>query len=144
MDSDTIVSDSVEGNEIPQSNSSVPDVEVLSTEAMVDELTISLCNTKTSFCLINKSDVNVGTLKRSIYEAQAKYKMYRIPIFRPPPAFAIQLKHLEYHLKKELTSLDKETLDNVMKEAVGRICERVDKRYFLLSVKPLLRWRLER
>jgi hypothetical protein len=144
MDSDIIVSDSIKGNEFPHSNSSVINIEVLSTEAMVDELTNSLRDTKISFCLINKSDVNIGTLSRSLYEVQAKYKMYRIPIFRPPPTFVVYLKHLEYHLKKELASLDNATLDYVMKEAVGRICEEIDKRYFLLRVKPLLRWRLER
>jgi hypothetical protein len=109
----------------------------------MDELTISMRDTKTFFCLINRSDISVGTLLRSLYEAQAKYKIYRVPVFRPPPAFVIHLKHLDYHLKKELASLDKETLDYVMKEAVGRICEVIDKRYFLLSVKPLLRWRFE-
>jgi hypothetical protein len=144
MDSDTIVSDSFKGNEILPSNSSVTGDEVWSTEAMVDELTIALRDTKSFFCLINKSDVNVDALLRSLYEGQAIYKMYRIPVFRPTPAFVIHLKHLDYHLKKELASLDKETLDYIMKEAVGRICEGIDKRYFLLNVKPLLRWRLER
>jgi hypothetical protein len=144
MDSDTIVPDSFKGNEIPHYNSSVIDDAVWSTEAIVDELTITLRETKTFFCLINKSDVNLGTLLRSLYEAQAKYKMYRILVFRPYPGFIIHLKHLDYYLKKELTGLDKETLDYVIKEAIGRICEGIDKRYFLLSVKPLLRWRLER
>jgi DNA-binding transcriptional ArsR family regulator len=134
MDSDTIVSDSFK----------VTDDEVWSTEAIVDELTIALRDTKSFFCLINMSDVNVDALLRSLYESQAIYKMYRIPVFRPPPPFVIHLKHLDYHLKKELASLDKETLDYVIKEAIGRICEGIDKRYFLLSVKPLLRWRLER
>jgi hypothetical protein len=144
MDSDIIASDSIKGNEIRSSNESITGAEVWSTEAMVDELTISLRDIKTSFCLVNKSDVNVGTLSRSLYESQAKYKMYRIPIFRPLPAFVIHLKHLDYRLKKELVSLDKETLDYVIKESAGRICEGINKRYFLLSVKPLLRWRLER
>jgi hypothetical protein len=139
MDSDTIVSDSFKGNEILPSNSSVTDDEVWSTEAIVDELTIAPRDTKSFFCLINMSDA----LLRSLYESQAIYKMYKIPVFRPPPPFVIHLKHLDYHLKKELASLDNETLDYVMKEAVGRICEVIDKRYFLLSVKPLLRWRLE-
>jgi hypothetical protein len=51
--------------------------------------------------------------------------MYRIPVFRPPPVFVV-------------------SKDFVMKEAIGRICEQVDKRFFLLSVKPLLlKWRLD-
>jgi hypothetical protein len=144
MDSDIIVSDSFKGNEISGLDSSDTNVEVWSAEAIADELTIAMLDTKTFFCLINGSDVNVSTLLRSLYGAQAKYKMYRIPVFRPPPAFVVYLKHLDADMKKELASLDKETLDYVMKEAVGRICEVIDKRYFLLSVKPHLRWRLER
>lgn len=144
MDKDIIVSDSFKGNEIPNLRSSVTNVEILSVEAIVDELTISMRDTKTFFSLINRSDISTSTLLRSFYEAQAKYKIYRIPVFRPPPDFVVHLKHLDYFVKKELASLDKETLDYVMKEAIGRLCEAVDKRYFLLRVKPLLRWRLER
>jgi hypothetical protein len=143
MDSDIIVSDSIKGNEIPDANNSDTKDEVLSAETIVDELTISMLDTKTFFCMINRSDVNVSTLLRSLYEAQAKYKMYRIPVFRPPPTFVVYLKHFDDHVKKELASLDKETRDYVMMEAISRVCEVVDKRYFLLSVKPLLRWRFE-
>ena len=144
MDSDIIISDSIKDNEISDSDSSVTNVEIWSTEAIVDELTISMLDMKTFFCLINRFDVNFSTFLRSLYEAQAKYKMYRIPVFRPPPVFVVYIKHLDFRLKKELASLDKETRDYVMKEAIGRICTVVDKRYFLLSVKPLLRWRFER
>lgn len=87
---------------------------------------------------------NTGTgILRRLYEEQAKYKMYRIPVFRPPPVFVVYLKHLDDRLKQELASLDKETKDFLLKEAIGRICEQVDKRFFLLSVKPLLKWRFE-
>jgi hypothetical protein len=128
--------------------------------AIVDELVISMLDTTAVFCMINSNkkttmfsdpkEVEVnnrcnsgnGVLRR-LYEEQARYKMYRIPVFRPPPIFIVYLKHLDDRLKKELTNLDRETKDFVMKEAIGRICEQVDKRFFLLSVKPLLRWRLE-
>jgi len=69
--------------------------------------------------------------------------MYRIPVFRPPPIFIVYLKHLDDRLKKELANLDRETKDFVMREAIGRIYEQVNKQFFLLSVKPLLKWRLE-
>jgi hypothetical protein len=69
--------------------------------------------------------------------------MYRIPVFRPPPVFVIYLKHLDNRLKKELATLDKESKDYVIKEAICRIFEQIDKRFFLLSVKSLLKWRLE-
>jgi hypothetical protein len=80
---------------------------------------------------------------RRLYEVQARYKGYRVPIFRPPPAFVVYLKHLDDRLKLELSSLDRETKDFVMREAIGRVFEQVDKRFFLLSVKRILRWRLE-
>jgi hypothetical protein len=132
--------------------------------AIIDELTISMLDVKAVFCMINghrKTSILSDTkrvqeieekykrfnsgrgIPRRLYEEQAKYKMYRIPVFRPPPIFVIHLKHLDEKLKKELASIDRQTKDFVVKEAIFRICEHVDKRYFLLSVKPLLRWRLE-
>lgn len=111
--------------------------------AIADELTITMRDTKTFFCLINRSDFESGSLPRSLYIAQARYKMYRIPVFRPPLPFVIYLKHLDERLKKELVALDKQTRDDVIREAIGRICEQVNRRYFMLSVEPLLTWRLE-
>jgi len=119
-----------------------------------------MLDTKAVFCIINSNQkmsivsdpkgaeevycCNTGTgVLRRLYEEQARYKIYRIPVFRPPPAFVVYLKHLDDRLKKELASLDKQTKDFVMKEAIGRIFEQVDKRFFLLSAKPLLKWRLE-
>jgi hypothetical protein len=125
--------------------------------AISDDLTFSLLDTKAVFCMINSNQkmsdpgdaeevhrYNTGTgVLRRFYEEQARYKMYRIPVFRPPPAFVVYLKHLDDRLKNELANLDRESKDFVMKEAISRICEQVDKRFFLLSVKPLLKWRLE-
>jgi|SRR5215204_415128 len=128
--------------------------------AIVDELTISLLDTKVVFCMLNSNQkpskmsdpkeaeeayrYNIGSgVLRRLYEEQVRYKMYRIPVFTPPPIFVIYLKHLDERLKKELANLDRETKDFVMKEAIGRIFEQVDRRFFLLSVKSLLRWRLE-
>lgn len=130
--------------------------------AISDDLTFSLLDTKMVFCMINSNrkrsiisdprDVeevhrcrcNTGTdVLRRFYEEQARYKMYRIPVFCPPPVFVVYLKHLDEGLKKELSNLDRESKDLVMKEAISRIFEQVDKRFFLLSVKPLLKWRFE-
>jgi hypothetical protein len=128
--------------------------------AIVDELTISMFDTKTVFCMINSNQktsvasdpgeaeeayrYNIGSgVLRRLYVEQARYKMYRIPVFRPSPVFVVYLKHLDDRLKKELANLDRQTKDFVMKEAIGRIFEQVDRRFFLLSTKPLLRWRLE-
>lgn len=128
--------------------------QILSLSAISDELFISMLDTKALFCMINSNQktslidevhsCNTGTgVLRRLYEEQARYKMYRIPVFRPPPVFVIYLKHLDDRLKKDLANLEKKSKDYVMKEAIGRIFELVDKRFFLLSVKPLLRWRLE-
>ena len=123
--------------------------------ATIDELTISMLDTRVAFCVINsnqktnvmseeayKCNTGTGVLRR-LYEEQARYKMYRVPVFRPPPFFVVYLKHLDDRLKKELANLDRKSKDFVMQEAIGRICEQIDKKSFLLSVKPLLRWKLE-
>ena len=128
--------------------------------AISDELVISMLDTKIAFCMINSNQksslmsdykkveevyrCNTGNgVPRRLYEEQVRYKMYRIPVFRPPPVFVIYLKHLDDRLKTELANLDREAKAYVMKEAIGRIFEQIDKRFFLLSVKPLLKWRLE-
>jgi hypothetical protein len=126
-----------------------------SLEAIIDELTISMLDTKVGFCMINsnqktnvnpedayKCNIGTGVLRR-LYEEQARYKMYRVPVFFPPPIFVVYLKHLDDRLKKELANLDRQSKDFVIREAIGRICEQVDKRFFLLDAKPLLKWRLE-
>jgi hypothetical protein len=120
--------------------------------AIVDELFLSMMDVKVPFCMLSglttevrKQDLrNLGTgVLRRIYEEQARYKMYRIPIFRPLPVFVVHLKHLDDKLKQELSSLDRESKDLAMREAIDRVFEQVDRRFFLLSVKRHLRWRLE-
>ena len=136
---------------------SIPDSEFWSLATIVDELTISLLDTKAVFCMINSnkgfSDAkwveeanrcnNGNGVLRRLYEQQAIYKMYRMPIYRPPPVFVVYLKHLDYRLKQELSKLDKWSKDYVMKEAIGNIFEHIDRRFYYLSAKPLLDWRLE-
>jgi hypothetical protein len=134
--------------------------QILSLAAISDELFVSMLDTKAFFCMINSNrkmspmsdhkeaeedySCNTGTgVSRRLYEEQARYKMYRIPNFQPSPIFVVYLKHLDDRLKRELANLDRETKDFVMKEAIGRIFEQVDRRFYLLSVKPLLQWRLE-
>jgi hypothetical protein len=119
---------------------------------IIDEMCFQLIDVKLTFCMLTDLDKEArmedlrnlgrGVLRR-LYEEQARYKIYRIPVFRPPPVFVVHLKHLDDRLKKELATLDKNSRDFVMKEAIGRICEQVDKRFYLLNAKPLLKWRLE-
>ena len=147
---------------IPLSSRPQEDSGPMSLACIVDEIFLSLMNVKQSFCMINANrkrnisnpkraeeddrfNSGNGLMRRS-YEEQARFKMYRISIFRPPPIFVIQLKHLNETLKKELADLDKETKNFAIKEAIERIYERVDRRFFLLSIKDndLLYWRLEK
>jgi hypothetical protein len=124
--------------------------------AISDDLTFSLLDTKLVFCMINSNrtsrdveevqrcrcNTDTGILRR-FYEEQARYKMYRIPVFRTPLVFVVYVKHLDEGLKKELSNLDRESKDFVVREAISRIFEQVDKRFFLLNVRPLLKWRFE-
>jgi hypothetical protein len=141
----------------PASVQKEEDLIPLTLAAIVDELTISLLETKAVFCMINSNKGfsdhkwveeanrcnNGNGVSRRLYEQQAIYKMYRMPIYRPPPVFVVHLKHLDYRLKQELAKLDKWSKDYVMKEAIGRIYEHVDRSFYFLSAKPLLEWRLE-
>jgi hypothetical protein len=83
-----------------------------------------------------------GTSSVKKYQDQAKYLMYRIPVYRPSPPFNVNVIDLTPKLRQELERLDDESLDSVMKEAIGRIFKNINERYFLLSVKKLLKWEL--
>lgn len=130
----------------------LPDAEPWGTEFLIDETYLSLMNVREKFCMLvgptkeaRMDDLrNLGRgVNMRLYEEQARYKMYRIPVFRPPPDFVIYLKHLDDRVKRELASLEMETRDFVIREAIGRIFCQVDRRFFLLSVKSLLKWRLD-
>jgi hypothetical protein len=82
-----------------------------------------------------------GTRK---YEVEARQLIYKIPVYKPAPLFIISLADLNDKIKFELSSLDSEPLNEVIKESVSRIFENIDERYFLLSVKKLLKWELSR
>jgi hypothetical protein len=62
---------------------------------------------------------------------------------RPSPIFVINTSDLTTRLKKELSELKKETLDYVVSEAVGRVCENVNPKLYHLTVKRCLGWRFE-
>src|SRR5438132_313275 len=61
------------------------------------------------------------------YQQQAENLMFRIPVYKPTPTFYVELHDLCY---------------KVMKEAISKIFENINERYFLLSVKKLLRWEI--
>ncbi len=106
------------------------DVREWSTSRIIDELNLSLIK-------VLGSD---GCTRK--YENHARWLLYRIPIYLPMPYFIISLRDLNTKLKKQLASLDRRTLEYVMKEGVGRIFEGLDynsRNYFLIRVRPLLK-----
>ena len=101
--------------------------EVWSTQRLIDELYL---------CLIDfRDDMNENLRK---YEDQARYLIYRIPIYKPTPSFLISKKDLTNRLIWELESLDQISRKIVLKDAADRIFEGINKRYYLLSVRSLL------
>jgi hypothetical protein len=78
------------------------------------------------------------------YEEQARDLIYRIPVYKPTPSFDIKILDLNRQVKEELDARwdNGKIIDYILKEAVGRIFKNIDERYFLLSVKRLLKVRL--
>lgn len=85
--------------------------------------------------------IRSGEMQRK-YESQAKDLIHKIPVYRPVPNFVVNLTDLSYRVKAELRSLDSKSLNDVMNSGIARIFENIDERYFLLSVKKLLKWEL--
>jgi hypothetical protein len=77
------------------------------------------------------------------YEEQARYLMYRIPIYRPMPDFIINISDIPRLIKNALDELDDFALNDVIKDGISRFFLNINERYFRLNVKKLLRWRLE-
>jgi hypothetical protein len=136
----------------PSPKAEVDDSPAWSLSAIGEELFFQMMDVKVAFCLLvglskearmeDLRNLGRGVLRR-LYEEQVRYKMYRIPIFRPSPVFVIHLKHLDDRLKRELSTLDRENRDFVVREAIGKIFEQVDKRFYFQSAKPRLQWRFE-
>src|SRR5918994_716292 len=87
-------------------------------ERLIDEVFLLLMSVKSQFCMINARDDPrnqfPGTLRRP-YEEQARYKMYRMVVYRPPPAFVIYLKDLDERVRRELAKEDKTTRNDILK-----------------------------
>jgi hypothetical protein len=78
-------------------------------------------------------------------EEQVRKKMYLMPI--PPhlsSVILVSLKDLDTKVKQELLRDDVISRDFTLKEAVGMICEHVDREFYLLSAKPFLKVRLQK
>jgi hypothetical protein len=73
-------------------------------------------------------------IRKSRYERQAEELIYRIPVHQPTPSFIVNIHDLNDKLKEELAALDLNSLADIMREAVGRIFENFNERYFKLRV----------
>jgi hypothetical protein len=89
--------------------------------------------------VIDELHYHLECFKDRNFEEQAKHLLYRIPVYRPVPPFVLSKKDLTERLKKELSSYDEESRQDILKTAIGRIFENIDERYFIQSVKKLLR-----
>ena len=86
--------------------------------------------------------MNVEEDQRRKYLQHANYLIYRIPIYQPTPSFIINIIDLTDKIKQELENSSDESLNDILTEAIARIFECVNKRYFNLSVRHLLKWEL--
>jgi hypothetical protein len=62
---------------------------------------------------------------------------------RPPPILIVNTSDLTIRLKRELSELKVDTLDYVVTEAIGRVCENVNPKLYHLTLKKCVGWRFE-
>ena len=91
--------------------------------------------------MLRKSRKNGLTIRK--YEEHARWLMYRIPLHRPIPSLIINLSNLSTRIKQELVDLNNEALDYVLREAIDKIFESINERYFRLNVRRLLQWEID-
>jgi hypothetical protein len=79
------------------------------------------------------------------YQLQAWNLMRKIPLYRPRPVFEVKISDLSTEVQKELNIRFNyyDAIDYILKEAVSRIFQNINEDYFLLSVKRLLKVRLD-
>jgi hypothetical protein len=88
-------------------------------------------------------DPKNGVLKRR-YEDQARLLLFRALVSRPIPFFTLYYSDiLDDKIKQELAAQNDTELDYVMRASIGRVFECVNERRYNLSVRKLLRWRIE-
>ena len=83
-------------------------------------------------------DEKTGRVKRT-YE-----DLVKILYYVQDPVFILQLSHIQDDkIKQELASLDDNTLDDVMRDAIGRVFECItSERQYNLSIRNRLRWEI--
>ena len=95
--------------------------------------------------LTNNDDKDKEIHVRKYYR-QARELIYRIPVWKPSPAFIIYISDLTPELKAQIEQLitSPDNLRYVLTQAVGRIFENLDFEYYHLSIARNLRVRLEK
>jgi hypothetical protein len=113
----------------------IPIENIWTIERLIDELYLHLWVVE---------EIHGDSIHPRKYQAQAQSLLYKIPIYRPVPAFIVNLSDLPEHLIKKLEDCNKRGRDYIIKSAVGRIFETVNLEYFALSVARSLVVKLER
>ena len=104
------------------------------TSKLIDEVYLSLMSVK---------EKDKEGIRRRKYEEQIRKKMYWMPIPPHSSIVLVSLKDLDTKVKQELLKCDAISRGCTLKEAVGMICEQVDREFYLLSAKQFLRVKLE-
>jgi hypothetical protein len=112
------------------------------TGRVVDETYFHLAKVKIVIKKENEEDVTVHK-----YYAQARQKMYLIPLGRPSVPFVIYITDLDnVRIKKELEEYyknDKKTFEYILRTVAGKFFENLDFEYYHGSVMRNLRVKLE-
>ena len=110
-------------------------------ERIVDELFLNLVGT-IEIVTIEENNRSIPVRK---YYRQARELMKWIPIARPSPDFVINICDLTPKVRKEIVSIHgyHETLQYVITQAVGRVFENLDFKYYHLSIAKNLTVRFE-
>ena len=102
-----------------------------------------------SLLMFRTTDANIDPETghmRSKYEKQAEVILYRINIYSPAPAFILYASDLVQgsQLERELSSLDEEELDDVLREAIYRLLDELNVSDFKIDVlRRNIRWEIQ-
>ncbi|HJT49787.1 MAG TPA: hypothetical protein VJ729_16525 [Nitrososphaeraceae archaeon] len=119
------------------SNSDASDVDYdqYSEDFLIEEIALALATTKEKV-IVNYAGLQQQQALVSKYYKQAEYLKYKIPIYQPTPVFTIDIADLDDRLIAELYALDDPKY--ILRQAVGRIFENIDDRYYHLAIAKLL------
>jgi hypothetical protein len=88
-------------------------------------------------------DQKSGALKRKYIE-QARSLLFKAPVYKPAPFFTLYYSDItDDKIKQELAAQNDTELDDVIQAAIGRVFECVNERRYNLSVRNLLKWKIE-